>query len=532
MVEFETSAPVRFATVRVNPAGRRSGRFTTGAGRLGRSEKSEAMPKVTLSVILKKHPNLKKHELNLAARRGELTAHANPKRKRHNLYDTAQVARWIDRRGMPRPQSDYPTFEENFGKHRCKWRAQKSAYGTYGFSNTAIHRLTRTGQLAKRDERIKGRRAPVRFLLEDTDDGKRQDTLSVQFGPRTTPVPPSRNIRTPGELRAAPDDDGATRAELDAFGLPYHLVYKYSGTSKWRGRSLGAFNPPRPIREGLPRICFIGKGRHTLPTWRIGDLRRVREWLDKEQDMIPVPVKGLGGFSYWGLIDLIEAGTVRGGRFPYRSNDDRMLKDKWLIDPASLKNAVTRKTKVGRRRIQWIIENGKLVDYWPQSETLRLISYGTADAKEKKSPLVNGLELIEWTPKQFRNGRGGHDCPHLGRPYRCVAATTPDGADLLHYSGNDSRTIEQKLKGWDHPRAAPTPPPMPSGARKRGGRPRLGGAAEHVRLQTLERWRCAKDVGTKQKEFCLDQGITPATLKRYQIWQNGKKTPPHAREIL
>ena len=67
-----------------------------------------------------------------------------------------------------------------------------------------------------------------------------------------------------------------------------------------------------------------------------------------------------------------------------------------------------------------------------------------------------------------------------------------------------------------------------------GGRPRIDGLNEKLRLDLLERWDKAKTTGTSAKDFCRDERIKTKTLNCWVDWRSrrqrrSRQTPARAK---
>lgn len=195
------------------------------------------------------------------------------------------------------------------------------------------------------------------------------------------------------------------------------------------------------------------------------------------------------------------------------------LVEQYLYLPGEIERERRRLQEKPGGRVHWI--EGR--DFYPFFESLRL---GT----DAKKPALTTLRLRKMMPREFGGfGQASEffDPPRLieCRKVTARAYRSKHGENLSVLAGDDLRLIEQRLRGWSRPRAAPAPPATPqsdSVLNRRRGRPIKRDAHALHRALKAE-WKARREGGTSLADFLREKRLTFKKWEAYRTCRGCRK---------
>lgn len=279
------------------------------------------------------------------------------------------------------------------------------------------------------------------------------------------------NTRSPDELNALGDDEYISDEEAEVLKHPFHELNRHCEPNPHRRRRRQP--TPEPVYGKLYRCKFEehvfqrSGTQGDVTVWRrltrIGDLRErdrlrnnpapegmvqlTKQIADQYQRSLPT------------IVGLINQQIVRGQKSKGVKSNSRSC-DMYFVDLDSL--AAAPRAKLGELGKRKRFVDGK----WrlPQFEFLKLLN-STKAVRSGKHRQYTALDLRHWRPIEL--GGDNRDCPDLNRTLECFvddahgpeehascepAYRSKHGDNLIWYTHDDFRFIEQSIEGWSRPR--------------------------------------------------------------------------------
>lgn len=385
-----------------------------------------------LGEIVVKLPGTTAQQIQKWAESGEVPTYPDPTHPRYRLFDfgKAKLA-WSKRQGR-RQKADYPEFSDGVDRSGklilwLAWMAINRK--THGVSKRTVRDWITKGKFADgatRYEWVEGFHKKLLYL-------RKPDLLSMT-APRIVPLAEQSAARPIEELERASDDNYVNAREADLLGFSYRFLAYYSsperrmkGVKPRKAKSHPAIG--RQIKTSTRDRIIDNRGIEEV-TWRIGDLRAIKQWAPT----IPrghVLIERAGAkLKATAIIRLIKNGEVPGGRHWTKDKRGRAAK-KWFVHQEKLLNhpQEVRKSTIGLRKF-WIER-----EWWyPQLEAAELVG-----VREPTICHWRRTGAIRWRPHE-------------------PGSVSAHGKDLIVYAEKDLRLMEREIQNLPAPKPLSPPP--------------------------------------------------------------------------